>query len=90
MMHDQPTIILRHGDEVACKNPEIEWYAGKELYTHPIRVKVKDVWEQVFSFEKRIEEDSHQRRREIIFRCHIGDNRIIEVVLSYGLKHKEG
>jgi hypothetical protein len=62
---------------------EVEWYSGKDLYTHPKRVKVEGVWEDVFHYEKLIREDTQEGRREIVFRCHIGDNRIVEVVKPY-------
>ena len=58
---------------------DIEWYAGKDAETHPKRIKVKGVWEDVFSYEKMVTEDVVTKKRRTIFRCHIGDNRIIEV-----------
>ena len=63
-------------------NIEVEWYSGKELYTHPKRVKINGVWEDVFQYERKIREDKATKKREIVFRCHIGDNRIIETVIS--------
>ena len=62
---------------------EVEWYSGKDLYTHPRRVKVRGVWEDVFHYEKIVREDIKEGKREIVFRCHIGDNRIVEVVKQY-------
>lgn len=63
-------------------NIEVEWYSGKELYTHPKRIKVDGVWEEVFRYDKRIRENTVTKKREIVFRCHIGDNRIVEVVFD--------
>jgi hypothetical protein len=64
------------------KNMEVEWYSGKDLHSHPKRVKVNGVWEDVFTYEKIIREDNATKKREVVFRCHIGDNRIIEVVAT--------
>ena len=63
----------------ALNHKDVEWYSGKDAQTYPKRIKVKGVWEDVFSYEKMIKEDVVTRKRKIIFRCHIGDNRIIEV-----------
>jgi hypothetical protein len=64
---------------------EVEWYSGKEVYTSPRRVKIKGVWEEVFSYEKSIREHSVTMKREVVFRCHIGDNRIIEITLPHNI-----
>jgi hypothetical protein len=77
-----PQIILRIGKKILDEDAEVEWYSGSELYTHPCRIKLKGIWEDIFRYEKRIEEDA-QHRRETIFRCHIGDNRIIEIAVRY-------
>jgi len=74
-------IIIRHANRVLDENPEIEWYSGGESHTHPVRIKINGIWEHVFHYEKIVREDSRQQR-EIVFRCHIGDNRIIETVIS--------
>jgi hypothetical protein len=58
---------------------DVEWCSGKDARTHPKRIKVKGVWEDVFSYEKVIQEDAVTKKRITIFRCHIGDNRIIDV-----------
>ena len=65
---------------------EVEWYSGKELYTYPRRIKVDGVWEEVFQYEKKIQEDAVTKKREIVFRCHIGDNRIVEIARDYSDK----
>ena len=62
------------------KDMEVEWYSGKELHTHPTRIKINGIWEEVFSYEKIIREDNITKKREIVFRCHIGDNRVVEIV----------
>lgn len=62
-------------------NIEVEWYSGKELYTYPKRIHINGVWEDVFSYEKNIREHTVTKKREIIFRCHIGDNRIVEIAI---------
>jgi hypothetical protein len=67
------------------KNIEVEWYSGRELYTHPKRVKVDGVWEEVFSYEKSIREHRVTKKREVVFRCHIGDNRTIEITIPHTL-----
>ncbi len=59
---------------------EVEWYSGTELYTYPKRIKVDGRWEDVFHCERMIHEDVSSRERKLVFRCHIGDNRIITVV----------
>ncbi len=61
------------------KDAEVEWYSGGELHSHPKRIKVNGVWEEVFHYEKSVREDATMKRRKTIFRCHIGDNRIVEV-----------
>ena len=61
------------------KGTDVEWYSGKEAQTHPKRIKIKGVWEDVFSYEKIIKEDAKTGKRKTIFRCHIGDNRIVSV-----------
>jgi hypothetical protein len=58
---------------------DVEWYAGKEAQTHPKRIKIKGVWEDVFSYEKIVQEDAKTGKRKTIFRCHIGDNRVVSV-----------
>jgi hypothetical protein len=63
------------------KDMEVDWYSGKELYTHPTRIKINGIWEEVFHYEKIIREDTVTKKREIIFRCHIGDNRTIEITV---------
>jgi hypothetical protein len=60
---------------------EVEWYSERNVYTYPRRVKVDGIWEDVFSYEKSIREHSITRKREVIFRCHIGDNRIVEIAI---------
>ncbi len=62
------------------KDVEVEWYSGTELYTYPKRIKVDGRWEDVFQCERMIHEDVSSRQRKLVFRCHIGDNRIVEVV----------
>lgn len=74
-------VILRYGNQI-LKNPEIEWYSGTELYTRPKRVKINEIWEDICQYEKSIRENT-KGQREVVFRCHIGDNRIIEVVIAY-------
>ncbi len=67
-----------------CQNNiKVEWYSGKELHTHPKRVRINGVWYDVFQFEKIVREDVSSKNREIIFRCHIGDNRIVEIASEY-------
>ncbi|MGB7055472.1 MAG: hypothetical protein WBE28_09150 [bacterium] len=79
-------VILRQGNQT-IENGEVEWYSGSESYSHPERIKIKGVWEDVFQYEKKIRENL-KRQREIVFRCHIGDNRIIVVVLPTSVNHK--
>jgi hypothetical protein len=59
---------------------EVEWYSGGELYTRPRRLKVDGIWYEVFQYEKSVREDAATKKRELVFRCHIGDNRIIEII----------
>ena len=82
-MNANPKITLRQGHRILDENPEIEWYSGSELYTHPTRIKINGVWEDVFHYERSIREDN-QQQRQLVFRCHIGDNRIIEAVINLG------
>jgi len=56
---------------------QVEWYSGGNLYSRPKRIKVGGVWEDVFRYEKQIYEDKITKTRVIIFRCNIGDNRIV-------------
>lgn len=58
---------------------DVEWYAGGGRYSHPVRIRLDGVWEEVFSWEKSIHEDRHSRDRTTVFLCHIGDNRIVKV-----------
>lgn len=58
----------------------VEWYSGSKLYTHPKRIKVNGIWEDVFQYERIVREDAATKKREIIFRCHIGDKRFVEVL----------
>lgn len=74
-------ITIRHGSRILDESPEIEWYSGGESYTHPVRIKINGIWEDVFQYEKILRENT-QQQREIVFRCHIGDNRVIEAVIS--------
>ncbi|MGQ9664185.1 MAG: hypothetical protein ACUVUH_02490 [bacterium] len=64
---------------------DVEWYSGRNNKTSPKRVRVDDVWREVFSFEKQIFEDFLTRRRYTIFLCHIGDNEIVRVEIPNGL-----
>lgn len=73
-------VIVKQGGQV-ISDGEVEWYSGSELYTHPRRIRIKDVWEDVFRFDKKIEEDGTGHRKTV-FRCHIGDNRIIVVLVD--------
>ena len=75
-----PQVQLRSGNVILDHNAVVEWYSGAEAYTHPKRIRIDGIWEEVFRYEKRIREDN-QRRREIAFRCHIGDMRIYDVVI---------
>ena len=59
---------------------DVEWYAGSGRYSHPVRLLLDGVWEEVFSWEKSIHEDKNTKNRSTVFLCHIGDNRIIRVV----------
>jgi hypothetical protein len=79
-------IIVQQGNQI-IENGEVEWYSGNELYTRPRRVKVKGVWENVFHVTKSIEENQEQQRRTM-FRCHIGDNRIVVVIVWTTSNHK--
>ena len=78
---NNPKIQLRRGNKIIDYNALVEWYSGGELYTHPRRIRIDGVWEEVFQYEKIIREDV-QARREIAFRCHIGDNRIVEIAIT--------
>ena len=73
-----PEVVLKQ-DGLIIEDGEVEWYSGGELYTHPRRIRLKDIWEDVFHFDKQIQETKKGRR--IIFRCNIGDNRIIVVAV---------
>lgn len=75
-------VILRQGNQTIEKG-EVEWYSGSELYTHPRRIKINGIWEDVFQYEKIVRENA-QKQREIVFSCHIGDNRIVEAVIKQG------
>jgi len=83
MNYRDARIMIRQGNQVLDENPEIEWYSGSESYTHPVRIKINGIWEDVFQYEKILRENM-QQQREIVFRCHIGDNRIIETIISQG------
>jgi len=58
---------------------DVEWYSGGDFYTRPKRIKIDGRWEDVFHCKKEIREDVLSKRREVVFRCHIGDNRIVIV-----------
>jgi hypothetical protein len=83
MKPDSARIVTRHGRKMIDQDAEVEWYSGSTLYAHPNRIKINDVWEEVFTYEKSIREDELSGAREIVFHCHIGDNRIIEVVIAH-------
>ena len=77
-------IILRHRNRILDENPEIEWYSGGELYTHPTRIKLNGIWEDVLQYE-RITRENPRQQRETVFRCRIGDDYIVEVTICHGL-----
>jgi hypothetical protein len=79
-----PEIVVKQDGHI-IEDADVEWYSGSELYTHPRRIRIKAVWEEVFHFDKMIEEDE-KGQRSIVFRCHIGDNRIIIVLVATHLK----
>lgn len=79
MNMENRNIQVRDAKGILDELAEVEWYSGGELYTHPTRIKIGHVWEAVFQYERSIREVN--QRRQIVFRCHIGDNRIIEVVV---------
>lgn len=81
MKNAYPKIALKQGTHVLEENAEVEWYSGREVYTHPRRIKINGVWEDVFQHEKIVRENG-QQQRETVFCCHIGDNRIVEVIIS--------
>jgi len=82
MREDSVRIILRRGGELIDQDALVEWYSGSELYDRPKRIKNNDVWEDVFTYEKSIREEALNGAREIVFHCHIGDNRIIDIVVQ--------
>ena len=86
MKNRKSIVILRQGNQI-IENGEVEWYSGSELYTRPWRIKIKGIWEDVFHFDKSIEENEKYQRKTV-FRCHIGDNRIIVVMVSISIDHK--
>ncbi|KPK63254.1 hypothetical protein AMJ83_07840 [candidate division WOR_3 bacterium SM23_42] len=73
-------VQLRRGNEILDRDAAVEWYSGGELYTHPKRIRIDGTWEEVFHYDKKIRENN-QQHREIAFSCHIGDNRVYEVVI---------
>ena len=82
MKQDSAKIILRRGGAIIDPDALVEWYSGRELYDRPKHVKINGVWEEVFTYEKIIRQEELNTAREIVFRCHIGDNRIIEIVIA--------
>lgn len=75
-----PEVVLKQDGQI-IEDGDVEWYSGSELYTHPQRIRIKDIWEDVFRFDKLVEEDA-KGLRKTLFRCNIGDNRIIVVVVG--------
>jgi hypothetical protein len=73
-------IILKYQNKV-IENAQVEWYSGNELYTHPRRIKINGIWEDVFQYD-RISRENTDRQREIAFRCHIGDNRFVKIIIQ--------
>jgi len=63
----------------SAADKDVEWYAGTGRYSHPVRIRLDGVWEEVFSWDKAVHEDKNSRQRTTVFLCHIGDNRIIKV-----------
>jgi tRNA(Ile)-lysidine synthase TilS/MesJ len=63
---------------------DVEWYMGKDAYTHPRRVKVNGIWRDVFDFKKKVIEEYATRRRLIAYECNIGDNEIVRVKILGG------
>jgi hypothetical protein len=70
---------MRDGKYRTVADADVEWYAGAGRYSHPVRIRLDGVWEEVFSWEKAIHEDNDTGQRTTVFLCHIGDNRIIKV-----------
>lgn len=81
MKQDSAKIILRRGGTIIDPDARVEWYSGREPYDRPKHVKINDVWEDIFTYEKSIREDKYGGAREIVFRCHIGDNRIVDIAV---------
>lgn len=76
---DKITDFVFFGNEKQ-EDIDVEWHSGGDLYTHPRRIKVNGIWEEVFHYERIMREDASSKTRELVFRCHIGDNRIVVVV----------
>jgi hypothetical protein len=81
MTHVNPRITLKYGHRILEENAEVEWYSGSELHTHPSRIKINGFWKDVVHYDKIVREDT-KHQREIVFRCHIGDNRFVEIIIS--------
>jgi hypothetical protein len=79
MNMESKKIQVRDAQGIPDATAEVEWYSGGEMYTHPTRIKKDGIWEEVFQYERSIREVDQQR--QIVFHCHIGDNRIIQVVV---------
>ncbi len=74
-----PRVVLVQEAQI-IENGAVEWYSGNELYTRPVRIRINDIWEDVSRSEKSIVENEKQER-SINFRCNIGDNRIITILV---------
>ena len=73
-------VILKQKEKI-LENAAVEWYSGNQLHTRPVRIRIKGVWEDVIRFEKGIVENE-KNERVTKFRCNIGDNRIVTVIVS--------
>ena len=73
---------MKTGQYRTVPGKDVEWYAGTGRYSHPVKIRLDGVWEEVFSWEKAIHEDRISGRRTTVFLCHIGDNRIIKVTVT--------
>jgi hypothetical protein len=75
-----PKITVRCENRTIEPSPEIEWYSGGELLTHPVRIKINGVWKHVLRYDKVIREDT-VNQRDIVFRCSIEENSIVEIAV---------
>lgn len=68
-------------DSKSSQTVEVECHAGTRHGEYPKRVKLNDIWYDIFHITQReVIEDYESRERRYIYFCHIGDNIIVKLI----------